>query len=108
LHKRNSLVSRSALSASSAATRTGSVPYAYQPDILQTLAGHGLMPASGTPPSVARHALSDLYRYEIRRLRRDLLEGRVAKADYIGHVVALRRKYWLLSLPIELWTVREG
>ncbi len=81
--------------------------YAYQPDILETLAGHGLMPASATHPSFVRQALSNLYRYEIRRLRRDLLDGRVAKADYIGHVVALRRKYWLLSLPTELWVVRE-
>ena len=80
------------------------VVYAYQPEILEALARHGLIPAAHTHPSLVRHALSDLYRYEIRRLRQDLLKGRVAKGDYIGCVIALRRKYWLLSLPTELWT----
>ena len=108
LHKRNSLVPEIRVVRVVCGHATvGSVAFAYQPDILETLAGHGLMPASATHPSFVRQALSNLYRYEIRRLRRDLLDGRVAKADYIGHVVALRRKYWLLSLPTELWVVRE-
>ena len=84
------------------------MPYAYHPDIQEALARHGLSPAPDTPPAFVRRALSDLYRYEIRRLRQDLLQGRVAKSDYIGHVVALRRKYWLLSLPTELWTTSHG
>jgi hypothetical protein len=83
------------------------VAYAYQLEILDVLARHGLIPAPQTEPAFVRQALSDLYRYEIRRLRQDLLQGRVAKADYIGHVVALRRKYWLLSLPTELWARNE-
>ncbi len=82
--------------------------YAYQPDILEALGRHGLMPGRHTEPTFVRQALSDLYRYEIRRLRQDLLQGRVAKPDYISHVIALRRKYWLLSLPTGLWTRVEG
>jgi hypothetical protein len=50
-----------------------------------------------------RDALSDLYRYEIRRLRRSFLRGEIPKADYREHVIALRRKYWLLSVPTVHW-----
>ena len=53
-----------------------------------------------------RDAVRDLYRYEIRRLRLSLLAGRIAKRDYADHVVALRGKYPLLSLPVEQWVVR--
>jgi hypothetical protein len=79
------------------------VEYVYPPDILDTLAGHGLRPTPSTPPALVREALSDLYRYEIRRLRRTLLEGKVEKSDYSNHVIALRKRYWLLSLPVQHW-----
>ena len=49
--------------------------------------------------------MRDLYRYEIRRLRLSLLAGQIAKRDYADHVVALRRKYPLLSVPVEQWVV---
>jgi hypothetical protein len=84
------------------------MPYAYPPEILDALAAHGLQPSGTTPPSFVRSALSDLYRYEIRRLRRTLLAGDIARADYAGHVIALRRKYWLLSLPVPHWAVESG
>jgi hypothetical protein len=80
------------------------VSVCYRPEVLETLAGHGLAPAPHTRPALVRGALSDLYRYEIRALRSRLLAGRVAKADYIGHVLELRRKYWLLSVPVDRWT----
>jgi hypothetical protein len=79
------------------------VTYAYPAEILDTLAGHGLRPTDSTPPAAVRDALSDLYRYEIRRLRRSLLEGVVQKPEYAGHVIALRKRYWLLSLPVQYW-----
>jgi hypothetical protein len=82
------------------------VTYEYAPEALDVLAGHGLHPRSVTPPDVVRDALSDLYRYEIRRLKHRLRAGEFPKADYIDRVVALRRQYWLLSIPIERW-VRE-
>ena len=49
--------------------------------------------------------MRDLYRYEIKRLRLSLLAGEIAKRDYADHVVDLRRKYPLLSVPMELWLV---
>ena len=82
------------------------MPYVYHRGILDTLAAHGLAPTPDTPPPVVRAALSDLYRYEIRRLRDSLLAGRVKKENYIDRVLDLRRKYWLLSVPVERWLQR--
>lgn len=76
----------------------------YVPEVLAQLAAHGLAPDADTPPRIARDALSDLYRYEIRRLKRRLLDGEFPQSEYIGHVLELRRQYWLLSVPVRLWT----
>ena len=80
--------------------------YEYAPEALEVLAGHGLRPGAGTPPALVREALSDLYRYEIRRLRLRLLAGEIPKQAYSDHVVGLRKQYWLLSIPVDRW-VRE-
>jgi hypothetical protein len=77
--------------------------FEYAPEALEILAGHGLQPGPGTPPAVVREGLSDLYRYEIRRLRRQLLAGEFPKGEYLDRVVALRARYWLLSVPTERW-----
>jgi hypothetical protein len=82
--------------------------YLYAPEALEALAGHGLAPLPGTPPSRVRDALRDLYRYEIRRLRGRLLRGDIPKSDYSQHVIALRRQYWLLSVPVALWAQASG
>lgn len=79
--------------------------YRYDARVLDALAGHGLVPQPGTSPQQLRDAVRDLYRYEIRRLRQSLLAGHIAKRDYAGRVVALRGKYPLLSVPMELWLV---
>ena len=78
--------------------------FRYHAEVLDALAGHGLAPGPDTPPALLRDALSDLYRYEIRAHRDSLLAGRVAKEHYIDGVLALRRKYWLLSVPVDRWT----
>lgn len=77
----------------------------YRPEVLEALAGHGLAPRPDTPPERLRDALSDLYRYEIRRLKKRLLRGEFPKTDYIGRVIDLRRRYLLLSLPLDQWIV---
>ena len=79
--------------------------YRYRPEVLEALARHGIAPLDRTPPSRVRGQLNDLYRYEIRRLRARLLRGEVAKADYIDHVLTLRGKYLLLSMPVGEWAV---
>ena len=80
----------------------------FQPAVLEGLAGHGLQPLSTTSPEFLRDAVLELYRYEIKALRQALLGGRVAKGDYVSHVLALRKKYWLLSVPLQLWTVSDA
>jgi hypothetical protein len=80
--------------------------YRYDTRILAALADHGLVPKPETPPGMLRDALRDLYRYEIKRLRLTLLAGHIPKREYADHVVALRRKYPLLSVPVDLWLAK--
>jgi hypothetical protein len=82
--------------------------YRYRPEVLAELARHGLIPRPETTPQTLRDAINDLYRYEIRRLRDELLANRIAKRDYAGLVVELRKRYLLLSVPITLWSEEGG
>lgn len=82
--------------------------YVYDERVLEELARHGLKPHSSTSPQQLRDAVRDLYKYEIRRLRSELLARRFQKQDYAGRVIELRRRYPLLSLPVEAWTVRKS
>lgn len=82
--------------------------YLYHPQVLDELARHGLSPLPSTPPERLRDAVRDLYKFEIKRLRSELLAGRIRKQDYAGHVVELRKQYWLLSVPTQLWVQKTG
>jgi hypothetical protein len=82
--------------------------YAYHDRVLEELARHGLKPRPETTPQRLRDAVRDLYLYEIRRLRGELLKGRIPRKEYADHVVALRRRYPLLSVPVELWLRTSG
>lgn len=75
----------------------------WDPQMLDALAGLGLAPRDDTPPELLREQLNDLYRYELRRLRSWLHAGKVQKADYIPHVLELRKKYWMLSVRVDKW-----
>ena len=77
--------------------------YTYRAAIVDELSRHGLSPRPDTPPHQLRDAVRDLYLYEIRRLRAELLAGRIRKQDYAGCVIALRSRYPILSLPVESW-----
>ena len=77
----------------------------YPPAILEALAAHGLQPRPDTPPQVLRDAINDLYRYEIRCLRDRCRRGEFPSAELAGRVVQLRRRYPLLSTPLERWTI---
>jgi hypothetical protein len=79
------------------------VKYDYAPEAMQILAAYGLRPTPRTPPALVRHAINDLYRFEIRRLKQRLLAGAVSKENYSGEVIELRKHYWLLSIPVERW-----
>ena len=75
--------------------------YRYRPEVLEALGRHGLAPRPGTPPALLRDAINDLYRYEIRRLRRQLLRGAFPKAEYVPKVIEMRGKYLLLSTSVD-------
>ena len=71
--------------------------------MLEALAGLGLAPRDDTAPELLREHLNDLYRFELRRLRDNHRAGRISKADYIPHVLELRKKYWMLSVRVDKW-----
>lgn len=75
----------------------------YPPELADYLLTLGLRPTASTPPTFVRDALNDLYRFEIRRLRDRLLAGDITKPDYVPAVIALRKKYWPLSLQPGRW-----
>ena len=77
----------------------------YRPGILAQLLVHGVRPAPRTRPALMFRFLNDLYRYELRRLKNARVAGRIAAADYAPRVVALRRRYPLVSVPVQRWTV---
>ena len=66
--------------------------------VLEELEKHGIRPRPTTPPELVHEFVSDLYRYELRRLRDRLRRGEIPKEGYIDRVVELRLKYPLVSL----------
>ena len=81
--------------------------YTYRAEVLDELARHGLRPDPSTGPEPLRDAVRDLYKYEIKRLRGELLAGMFPKSEYAAKVVALRERYPLLSIPTALWVAQE-
>jgi hypothetical protein len=79
------------------------VPFEWDPDMLAALAVLGVKPAPTTDPEFVKDYVSQLYRYELRRLRDRLVRGEVAKADYKGLIIGLRPRYWMLSIPAARW-----
>ena len=77
--------------------------YHYRPEVIEQLLVHGVRPTPATPPELVYDFVNDLYRYELRRLRKALVDGEIPKAGYYDRVVALRRKYPLVSIKPELW-----
>jgi len=79
--------------------------YHYQPRILAQLLVHGIRPLPRTRPALVFRYLGELYRYELRRLKRQRAQGAVAAGEYGARVVDLRRRYPLVSVPVKYWTV---
>jgi hypothetical protein len=76
----------------------------YRPEILDELARHGLKPHAATEPAKLREQINDLYRLEIRKLRDRCRAGEFSTRDLPSRVIALRRRYLLLSIPLANWT----
>jgi hypothetical protein len=81
--------------------------FQYQPEIVAQLLSHGIRPLPRTRPALIFRYLGDLYRYELRRLKRLREQGAIPHRDYHGRVVDLRRQYPLVSVPVKYWTVPD-
>ena len=77
--------------------------YRYRSEVLEQLLLHGIRPTPATPPQLVFDFVTDLYRYELRRLRGRLVAGEIPKAGYYDRVVELRRQYPLVSIKPSLW-----
>jgi len=79
--------------------------FQYQAEILAQLLTHGIRPLPCTRPARVFRYMGDLYRYELRRLKRLREDGAIAHREYSGRVIDLRRRYPLVSVPVKYWTV---
>ena len=82
--------------------------FRYRRQVLDELATHGVRPTPRTRPELVHEYVNDLYRFELRRLRARHVRGEIPRPAYSAHVVELRRKYILVSVPLRLWTVPAG
>lgn len=74
-----------------------------RPLVREALLGHGLSPGPTTSAELLRVQVRDLYLVEIRRLRAAVRNRAFPMDEYAARVVALRRRYPLLSVPLEHW-----
>ena len=78
-------------------------PFRYRADILDALILHGVRPGADTPPELVHEFVSDLYRHQLRCLREQLRRGEFPRSEYFGRVVALRRRYRIISEQPSEW-----
>jgi hypothetical protein len=64
---------------------------------------HGVQPTPSTRPELVHEFVSDLYRFELRRMRDRLVRKEIPKVGYYDRVVELRRKYPLVSVKAAEW-----
>jgi len=75
----------------------------FKPEVLDELARHGLRPGPATSPEKLREHINDLYRIEIRKLRDRCRAGEFSTRELPAHVIELRKRYILLSIPMAQW-----
>ena len=81
--------------------------YHYRPAVYEALSAHGVRPKLTTPPELVHEFVSDLYRFELRKLRHRQVNGEIPKNEYSKYVIELRKQYLLISVPIHHWTTAE-
>jgi hypothetical protein len=80
----------------------------YHPAVLEALLCHGIAPRPDTSPALVHEYVSDLYRFELRRLRARRVRGDIPRARYVDRVLELRARYPLLSLKLEFWANHQA
>lgn len=81
--------------------------YKYRESVITQLINHGIKPDESTPPELVHDFVNDLYRYEIRALKKRMLAGMFPKSEYTNRVRELRNRYPVLGLHIRFWTEDE-
>jgi hypothetical protein len=81
--------------------------FKYRDAVLNELARHGINPREDTPPELVHEFVTDLHLFEIRKLKQQMLAGKIPKHDYARTVEELRKRYPVLSLPARLWIEEE-
>jgi hypothetical protein len=71
--------------------------------VREDLARHGVAFGPEDTPALLRERLNDVYLAEVRRLRERQQGGEIPMREYASHVAALRDRFRLLGLPLELW-----
>jgi hypothetical protein len=79
-----------------------------KPEVIAALADHGLRPGADTPLALLREQINDLYRVEIRKLRDRCRAGEFPTTELAPRVVELRKRYMLLSIPLDRWLISPG
>jgi hypothetical protein len=82
-------------------------PFRYRLDVLAVLPEYGILPRPETPPELAREFVSDMYRHQLKQLRRRLLDQEFPRSEYADRVIALRDRYRVLSLRAHEWVERD-
>ncbi len=82
--------------------------YTYHAKVFDELGRFGLRPTPATPPALAKEFVNDLYRHELRTLRARLVEKEIPRQGYSDRVVELRKRYFLLSIRLDLWAKADG
>ena len=71
--------------------------------VREDLERHGVTIGPQDTPGTLRERLNDVYVGEVRRLRERQVSGEIPLRDYAQHVWALKARFPLLGLPLELW-----
>ncbi len=87
--------------------------FLWKPEVLARLDELGIRPRPHTDPVIARDYLKALYTMEVRFLkveqqRRERAGDVESRRTYADRVIALRERYAILALPVELWADGAG
>jgi len=77
--------------------------YLYPPELIEGLALIGVSCSPDAPPAETRDAADDLYKAELRALRARLIAGEFERPRYVELIIELRKKFWVLTLPLSAW-----
>lgn len=78
-------------------------PYRLRASVREELKKFGVLAEATTDAALVGEFLTELYTYQLRRLRDQLLAGAFPKREYARRVLAIRQNYALLSLPLSQW-----